>query len=120
FNTLVVDPPWYYPEDPSLRGATDYATMKRDKVLALPVVSWAEKNCHLYLWATNRMMPLAFECLAAWGFEHKSMLTWAKPHYGLGKWFRGQTEHVVFGVRGKLGTRCTDISTLFEAPLGEH
>jgi hypothetical protein len=58
--------------------------------------------------------------MAAWGFEHKSVLTWAKPHYGLGMWFRGQTEHVLFGIRGKLRTRCTDISTLFEAPLSEH
>ena len=48
------------------------------------------------------------------------MLTWGKPHYGLGKSFRGQTEHVLFEIRGKLATRCNDISTLFHAPLGAH
>jgi N6-adenosine-specific RNA methylase IME4 len=120
FKTLVVDPPWYYPENVTLRGATDYATMKRDEVLALPVASWAEKDCHLYLWTTNAQIALACQCMAAWGFEHRTMLTWAKPHYGLGRWFRGQTEHVLFGIKGKRATRCTDISTLFEAPLGDH
>jgi N6-adenosine-specific RNA methylase IME4 len=120
FKTLVVDPPWPFEENATLRGAVKYATMDRDEILALPVASWAEKNCHLYLWTTNVHVPLACKCMAAWGFEYRTMLTWAKPKYGLGRVFRGQTEHVLFGMKGKLGTRCTTISTLFQAPLVGH
>jgi N6-adenosine-specific RNA methylase IME4 len=58
--------------------------------------------------------------MAAWGFQHRTALTWAKPHYGLGKSFRGQTKHVLFGIKGTLATRCTNISTLFHAPMGGH
>jgi N6-adenosine-specific RNA methylase IME4 len=120
FRTLVIDPPWAYDDEMLGRGGVPYATMPRDQVLALPVPAWAEDECHLYLWTTNAILPLAVECMKAWGFQHKSMLTWAKPSYGMGTQFRGQTEHVLFGIKGKLSTRCTDISTLFEAPRGAH
>jgi len=120
FKALVVDPPWPAEIDFLGRAMPQYSLMTREQILALPVASWSEDDCHLYLWITNSNLPLACECMAAWGFQHKSMLTWAKPHYGLGKTFRGQTEHVLFGIRGTLGTRCTNISTLFHAPLGEH
>jgi N6-adenosine-specific RNA methylase IME4 len=58
--------------------------------------------------------------MARWGFAHKTILTWIKPRWGLGSYFRNQTEHVLFGIRGALGTRSDSISTLFEAPVGEH
>ena len=47
-------------------------------------------------------------------------LTWKKPRKGMGVYFRGQTEHVLFAVRGSLGTRRRDIPTIFEAPRGRH
>ena len=121
FRTLVVDVPWEYDNDWLGRGAPQYALMGREQALALPVASWAEDECHLYLWATNANMPLANECLKAWGFEHKHVLTWVKPPpFGLGRFFRNSTEHVLFGVRGQLMTRSTSIATHFEAPRGEH
>jgi N6-adenosine-specific RNA methylase IME4 len=124
FRTLVLDPPW--PTESAgaaniaARGNPQYALMTPDQILALPVASWAEGDCHLYLWVTNSNMPLACKCMAAWGFQHKSILTWIKPRFGLGEYFRGSTEHVLFGVRGKLGTRSRTISTHFEAPVGAH
>ena len=38
--------------------------------------------------------------MEAWGFEFKTMLTWIKPNVGLGWYFRGSVEHVLFGIRG--------------------
>jgi N6-adenosine-specific RNA methylase IME4 len=120
FRTLVVDPPWQYTDDLMGRGPPEYSTMTHDDLLALPVASWAESQSHLYLWVTNAFIPRGVELLAHWGFEHNTALTWAKPRFGMGANFRGQTEHVLFGIRGELGTRRKDISTLFEAPLGAH
>ena len=37
---------------------------------------------------------------------YRGMLTWVKPSLGLGNYFRGTTEHVLFGVR----LSCTDIA----------
>jgi N6-adenosine-specific RNA methylase IME4 len=120
FRTLVIDPQWAYDNDFLGRGAPKYALMGREEALALPVASWAESDAHLYLWTTNANLPMAVECMAAWGFTHKSVLTWVKPRFGLGVFFRGSTEHVLFGLRGKLMTRSTSIPTHFEAPVGNH
>jgi N6-adenosine-specific RNA methylase IME4 len=121
FRALIVDPPWDY-EWLSIAGraAPGYATMSHDELLALDVAGWAEENCHLYLWTTNNFMTRAVELMARWGFQHKTVLTWVKPRWGLGSYFRNSTEHVLFGVRGELRTRSDSIATHFEAPLGEH
>jgi hypothetical protein len=58
--------------------------------------------------------------MARWGFQHKTVLTWVKPRWGLGSYFRNATEHVLFGVRGELRTRSDSIATHFEAALREH
>jgi ParB/RepB/Spo0J family partition protein len=120
YRTLVLDPPWEYDNDFLGRGAPKYALLDREALLALPVASWAEDDSHLYLWATNANLPMAVECMAAWGFTHKSVITWVKPRFGLGVFFRGSTEHCLFGVRGHLMTRSTAIATHFEAPVGAH
>ena len=121
FRTLIVDPPWDY-EWLSLAGRAKpgYATMTHEQLLALDVGQWAEDDCHLYLWTTNNFMTRAVELMARWGFAHKTILTWIKPKFGLGSYFRNSTEHVLFGLRGELRTRSDSIATHFEAPVGEH
>jgi N6-adenosine-specific RNA methylase IME4 len=121
FKTLVIDPPWDY-EWLSLAGraAPGYATMTHDELLALDVSAWAHDDCHLYLWTTNNFMTRAVDLMAHWGFQHKTVLTWVKPRFGLGSYFRNSTEHVLFGVKGEMRTRADNIPTHFEAPLGEH
>jgi N6-adenosine-specific RNA methylase IME4 len=121
FKSLVIDPPWDY-EWLSLAGRAKprYATMTHDELLALDVQQWAEDGCHLYLWTTNNFMTRAVELMARWGFQHKTILTWVKPRWGLGSYFRNSTEHVLFGVRGDLRTRSDSIATHFEAPVLEH
>lgn len=120
-RALVIDPPWDY-EWLSLAGRASpgYATMSHNELLAMDVAKWAEDNCHLYLWTTNNFITRASELMAAWGFQHKTVLTWVKPRIGLGSYFRNSTEHVLFGVCGELRTRADDIPTHFHAPVGEH
>ena len=65
-------------------------------------------------------MTRAGELMAHWGLQYKTMLTWVKPKWGRGVYFRNTTEHVLFGVRGKLNTRVKNIPTHFEAPVGKH
>lgn len=121
FRALIIDPPWDY-EWLSLAGraAPGYATMTHEQLQELDVAAWAEPDCHLYLWTTNNFLTRAVELMATWGFQHKTVLTWVKPRWGLGSYFRNSTEHVLFGVRGELRTRSDSIATHFEAPVGEH
>lgn len=121
YRTIVIDPPWDH-EGFSLagRGAPTYAVMSQEELLALPVGDWTDEQCHLYLWTTNNFLLRAGELVTAWGFEFKTVLTWVKPKFGLGTYFRSSTEHVLFAVKGDLNTRCANIGTHFEAPVGKH
>jgi len=76
--------------------------MRVKEIIALPVIKLVADNAHLYLWATNNFLRDAFDVMDAWGFRYVTMITWVKPKIGLGQYFRGMTEHCLFGVRGVL------------------
>lgn len=121
FRTLVLDPPW---EEDNISEAAghDYATMTLAEIAAVPVEAWAEDNAHLYLWATNNTLQVAFGLLEAYGFKHKTLLTWTKPNLGLGRYFRNTTEHVILAVRGEMRTRAAarSMRTDHDWPVGEN
>ena len=120
FSTIVIDPPWDWSDegdqDQLGRARPDYKTMTIDQLMDLKIP--ADDDCHLYLWTTNRSMPKAFKLLEKWGFRYITCLTWVKPSFGMGNYFRGQTEHVLFGVRGSLPLKRKDVGTVFNADRG--
>ena len=124
FQTIVIDPAWDYAEegdnDAFGRGRPIYCAMSIEDIAALPVDKIADKNCHLYIWVTNRSLPKSFQLMDKWGFRYVTCLTWIKPHYGVGNYFRGQTEHILFGVKGQQPLKRHDVGTWFEAPRGER
>lgn len=113
YRTIVADPPWRYRTvgiTTRTRGdgtynpeaERNYPTMAVDEIAALPVADWADANAHLYLWVTNPILPAALPIVEAWGFRYVTLLTWRKlGTLGMGYYFRGDTEHVIFAVRGK-------------------
>lgn len=58
-------------------------------------------GCHLYLWATNNHLKDAFAVMEAWGFQYVTTITWQKDRAGLGQYYRGMTEHCLFGTTKK-------------------
>lgn len=143
YRTIVADPPW--PETGGgvkggRRGADRHYPLMRvadikamaDQVKALV----SDEGCHLYLWTTNTYHPAAEEVMAAWGFKHCTAITWGKTNkdgsiaMGLGQYYRGATEHCLFGVTGRLPYRMTrdalgnlkraQGSTLILAPRRKH
>lgn len=123
-SILVVDPPWSYGSDtgrPNRVAEAHYQTVGNagkeinrntgagiaEIISCAPVADFAAEHSHLYLWTTNPKLPFTFEVMKAWGFTYKTTLTWVKtakngaPHGGgMGWFFRGATEHVLFGVKG--------------------
>ena len=123
YRVITVDVPWPYEvrdEDPSHRGVRPYVTMSIAQIRDLPVASIAHEDCILWLWSTNHHMREAYELLRAWGFEPKTILTWAKDKMGNGDWLRGQTEHCILAVRGKPVVTLTNQTTLLHAPARGH
>lgn len=141
YRTIVADPPWRYRNTRGTQTRSrigrrqiaaegNYATMANDDIAALPVADLAADQAHLYLWVTNprlfgerkrgEVQPV--DILESWGFEYVTMLTWVKTGPpGMGFYFRGETEHVLFGIRGKLGIPASiRESNVFTSPRRGH
>lgn len=122
FQTIVIDPPWDWGDEGDVnqlgRAKPEYTTMPIDEIERLPIARIADNNCHLYLWVTNRSLPKAFRLIDAWGFRYITCLTWVKPSIGMGNYFRGSTEQVLFAVKGSQPLKRHDVGTHFEAPRG--
>lgn len=123
YSVLVVDPPWSYGSSTGRTRTAEYhyATMGNNGkeinrktgagiesiIEGTPVKAMAAENAHLYLWVTNPKLPFVFKIMEEWGFDYKTTLTWVKTTAqgkvhggGMGWFFRGATEHVLFGVKG--------------------
>jgi len=123
FHVIYADPPWFEQGGGKIvRGAQDkYPLMKTEDICALPVKDIAADNAHLYLWVTNNHLPDGLRVIEAWGFRYITMITWFKDKVGLGQYFRGQTEHVMFAVKGMLpykidenGKRCQGATGFYD------
>jgi N6-adenosine-specific RNA methylase IME4 len=65
-------------------------------------------------------MEAAHGLARGWGFEQKTILTWVKPRVGLGYYFRNNTEHVLFCVKGSLAPLTVPLRTAFNWAQGRH
>jgi N6-adenosine-specific RNA methylase IME4 len=113
FGTILSDPPWVFTNrtgkiSPEHRRLHRYSTMSLDDIAALPVSKIAADTAHLYLWVPNALLHEGLHVMEAYGFTFKTVITWHKVRKdggsdgrGCGFYFRGVTEQLLFGVRGK-------------------
>jgi N6-adenosine-specific RNA methylase IME4 len=108
YATIVVDPPWEYPEGFNgwgKRRRLPYSSMTIEEIAALPVADLARPGAHLYLWTTARYLWDARRIVEAWGFaarnSHVEVLVWCKEPMGLGlgRAFAPTTEFVLYARR---------------------
>lgn len=117
YRTIVADPPWSYRQTRFVsrtghhnKAAEDkYSTLTNSEIAGLSIGELADSDAHLYLWVTNPRLfgghgddlgPI--DMIRDWGFTYVTMLTWLKTGtLGMGFYFRGDTEHVIFATRGK-------------------
>ena len=101
YQTLVIDPPW--PVEKILREVRpnqvefDYRVMSIDEIKAFPLRKSMAENCHIYLWTTQKFLPIAFDVFNAWGVKYECLLTWIKNVGFTPFSWMYSTEHVLFG-----------------------
>ena len=114
YNIIYADPPWQYQESWG-NGQVGYKTMSINDIKDIPVQNILEDKAHLYLWVTNPFLREGIEVCESWGFDYKTLITWVKtykdgtPEMGMGYYFRGCTEHIIFGVKNKM--KCINKTT---------
>jgi N6-adenosine-specific RNA methylase IME4 len=127
YGVILADPEWEFQvwnEDTgSDRSAENhYPTSTLGEIKKRDVPSIAADDSVLFLWATPPMLPQALEVMAAWGFEYRSQVVWAKPKTGTGYWFRARHELLLVGVRGNIPAPApgTQFASVIEKKTTHH
>lgn len=130
FAVILADPPWPYDSPRALVGnggrgsdggkaasiiqadvGQHYDTMTFEQIEDMRRTIPVRDNALLFMWTTNPFLAdgSAARVVKSWGFTPKTVLTWAKvqadgktPSMKTGHWFRSASEHIIFGVRGKV------------------
>jgi len=112
FDLIMADPPWRFVNF-SAKGAkkgpeAHYQTMTLADIAALPVgEALGARDCLLWLWATNPLLPQALDVLRGWGFTFKTAGHWSKKTvtgkqaFGTGYVLRSAGEPFLIGTIGK-------------------
>ena len=139
FGVIYADPPWNFKnfsEKGTGRNAVaHYKCMDFEQLAAMQPQSRAARNCVLFLWATDPMLPKALELIDAWDFTYKTVgFYWAKTNKradlealsetdfftGLGYWSRANVEQCLLATRGSPPRMAKDVKRLVIAPRREH
>ena len=124
YDVIVIDPPWdlgmvelnAIPKQAGL----DYPTMTEQELADLQIPAAAD--CHLWIWAPQRFLPVTFRLLEVWGFTYSCTFVWHKPDGIQPPWSpKYNCEFVVYARRGTpqfIDTKA--FYTCFEAPRGKH
>lgn len=115
FTTVLLDPPW--PERGAgkiKRGADrhyDLITTKPDmlRTILQSGVWQPAQDSHMYMWVTDNYLGWGVWLYEALGFKLHRTLPWVKPgRMGLGQYFRGCHELLLFGTHGRGKEACKD------------
>jgi N6-adenosine-specific RNA methylase IME4 len=131
--------PWNfrnYSEKGTGRNAVaHYACLDLEALKALEPQRYAAKDCALFMWATDPLLPNALELIDAWGFKFKTVgFYWAKTNKradltklstadfftGLGYWSRANVEQCLLATRGSPPRLAKDVRRLVISPRREH
>jgi len=122
FAILYADPPWHYngklqydktatlgknrgwKRDIFVSAASfKYPTIKTSELKKLDVLSIAEDNSLLFMWATNPHLQQAIELGVAWGFEYKTIaFIWNKMVHNPGQYTLSYCEPCLLFKRGRI------------------
>ena len=124
YDVITIDPPWPMQkierdERPNQVGL-DYPTMTESELSVLEIP--AADDCHVWLWTTQKFLPMALRLLEIWGLRYVCAFVWHKPGglqpYGLPQYNCEFTLYARKGTPEFLTTK--EFPTCFTAPRGSH
>ena len=124
YQTLVVDPPWpmvkIEREVRPKQVKFEYPTMTEDELRELFIPDIAAENAHLYLWVTQKFLPMGLRLVTEWGFRYQCLLTWVKNVGFTPFSWMYSTEHVIFARKGSLDLLVLGKRLDFKGKVQEH
>ena len=136
YQIIYADPPWSYNDklssvstgDFRFKGAGSvYPTQSKEWIKNLPVEEITDKDCVLFLWGTNPLLPEAFSVITAWGFKFKTVaFVWVKQTINqitvsnLGRWTMGGAEMCLLATKGHPQRICRNVRQVDYSVRGRH
>ena len=85
YNIIYADPPWNFKNYSNKTSNSNvnqhYQTMSMQEIKNLPVQDIADKDCILFMWCTDPLLPKQLEVVDAWGFTYKTVgFYWIKEN----------------------------------------
>lgn len=143
FSTIYMDPNWNERGGGKIKRGADrhyeLATLKQIyQTIRMCELFRPADNAHLYLWVTDNFLPSGIELMRLLEFRYIRTLPWFKSkdnvsdndevwiesedelQMGIGQYFRGCTEILLFGVRGKGYAVCTNKKNIRNAIVGRR
>lgn len=127
YRTVVIDPPWEMKKlEREVRPNQvefDYPTMTVAEIKDLPIKELCiESGSHIYLWTTQKYLPISFQIFEHWGIAYIFTMVWHKSGgfqpFNLAQY---NCEFVLFGRIGNLDFSTTkDFPCCFEGERQGH
>ena len=80
YDVIVIDPPWKMEkierDERPRQSGFDYPAMSEEGLTELQIP--AADNCHIFIWATHKHLPVALRLLEKWGFKYVCTFVWHK------------------------------------------
>ena len=82
FRVLYVVPPWKNGSEPipssDPEAAGYFPAVTPEDLCDIPIGEICASSAVLFLWALPELLPEALKVMSTWGFEYRSIFTWAK------------------------------------------
>ena len=134
YNIIYADPAWNHQtwsakgrgRNPDTLG--HYKVMDFEDIKKLPVPDIADKNCVLFLWGLDQMLPQSLELIKYWGFSYSTVgFNWVKTNknnndyfVGMGWWTRANQEMCLLAKKGIIKRQSKSVRRLIVSPREEH
>ena len=130
YQIIYADPPWSYNDKMNGHSFSldhEYITQDLNWIKNLSVQDITAKDCVLFMWVVNPILPEAFEVIDAWGFKYKTVaFCWQKiTNKGtyisnLGRWTMGNIELCLLATKGSPKRITKNIKQLVISERTEH
>jgi N6-adenosine-specific RNA methylase IME4 len=119
-HTVLADVPFGFDNKATRAAAVDqYKVMTLEQIKAYRFPH-DETSCLLLSWCPNTAMREGLAIVEAWGFTYKGLITWIKPHMGIGNYARNASEQLILATKGRVKVKAHNVLTWFIADSLGH